>query len=134
MEVSVKRLDDYGFLLAFIGGIITIVTAILMFIISVSGEKIHWFLGAGYIGIASKIAGSIVCVVLGTLALVIGLKIFNNNIYEFITKMDLIIIAIVLIVISIVAFTLGGLLILVGGILILVYRLMPEGNANPKGK
>ncbi|NHJ03800.1 MAG: hypothetical protein EAX90_03185 [Candidatus Heimdallarchaeota archaeon] len=134
MEVSIKTLDDYGFLLCFIGGVLTVVTALLMFIVSVSGGRIHWFFGAGYIGIASEIAGSIVCFFFGTLAIVIGLKLFSRKIWEVITKIDLIITAIVMIVISVVAFGIGGLIILAGGILVLIYRLKPEGTTNPTGK
>lgn len=88
LEVSIKTLDDYGFLLCFIGGILTVVTALLMFIVSVSGGRIHWFFGAGYIGIASEIAGSIVSIIFGTLAMLIGLKLFSRKIWEVITKID----------------------------------------------
>ena len=133
-NVSIKTLDDYGFLLCFIGGILTVVMGLMSFIVAVAGEKISWFLGAGYIGLANVIAGTIVSMVFGALAVVIGLKLFLTKIYDFITKFDLIITAITMIVIAIIVFGIGGLIILVGGILVLVYRLLPEGSSNPNGK
>ena len=138
MSVQIKTLDDYGFLLSFLGGIIAVITGLLMLIISAAGEKIHWFLGAGYIGIteetAGLIAGSIISLLIGVFALLIGLKLFTQKAYDIVTRFDLIATSIVLIVIGIIAFGIGGILILIGGILVLVYRLMPEGNANPTGK
>ena len=125
-NVSIKTLDDYGFLLCFIGGILTVVMGLMSFIVAVAGGNISWFLGAGYIGLANVIAGTIVSMIFGALAVVIGLKLFLTKIYDFITKFDLII--------AIIVFGIGGLIILVGGILVLVYRLLPEGTSNPNGR
>ncbi len=133
-NVSIKTLDDFGFLFCLIGGILTVVMGLMSFIIAIAGEKISWFLGAGFIGLANVIAGSIVSMIFGALAVVIGLKLFLAKIYEFITKFDLIITAIVMIVIGIIVFGISGLIILVAGILVLVYRLLPDGAANPNGR
>ena len=86
LEVSIKTLDDYGFLFCFIGGILTVVMGLMSFIVAVAGEKISWFLGAGFIGNASIIAGSIVSMIFGAVAVVIGLKLFLakiNCLFEF---------------------------------------------------
>ncbi len=134
LKISIKTLDDYGFLLCLIGGILTVVMGLMSLIISVAGGNINWFFGAGYIGLANAIAGSIVSIYFGALAVVIGLKLFLVRIYDFIIRFDLIITSIIMIVISIIVFGIGGLIVLVGGILVLVYRLRPEGTSNPNGK
>lgn len=134
MSVKIETLDDYGFLLSLLGGAVTFITALLTLIVGVSGGSINWFWGGGYIGIANIIAGAIVSMVFGVLAILIGLKLFIKEIREILIKIDLIITSIVLFILGIVVFGIGGLIILVGGILILIYRLMPEGNANPTGQ
>ena len=133
-RVSIKTLNDFGFLFCLIGGIITVVMGLLSFIIGLTGTRISWFLGSGFIGIASVVAGAIVSIVFGALAVVIGLKLFVGKIYEFITRFDLIFTALAMVVIAIIVFGIGGILIIVGGILLLVYRLGPEGSENPDGK
>jgi len=123
VSVKIKTLDDYGFLLCFIGAIITIVMSFLGFIISLTSSTLHWFLGGGYIGIANDTAGAVISLIFGALALLIGMKLFSPKISETINKMDRIIIAIAMIVIGIIAFGIGGILIIVGGVLVLIHRL-----------
>ncbi|HUT81909.1 MAG TPA: hypothetical protein VMZ29_11955 [Candidatus Bathyarchaeia archaeon] len=123
MKVSITTLEDYGFLLAFFGGIITSVMALLSFIVSVAKAHIHWFFGAGFIGIANPIAGSIISLIFGIFALLIGMKLFSSKINDIVSRIDTIIISIILIVISIIVIGFGGLIILVGAILLLIYRL-----------
>lgn len=123
MSVSIKTLEDYGFLFCFLGGALTTVMAFLGFIISLAGQNIHWFFGAGYIGIASPIAGTIVSLIFGILALLIGLKLFIPSLANFLTKINSIILAVIVMVIGIIVFGIGGLLILAGGILILIHSL-----------
>ncbi|MEA2071089.1 MAG: hypothetical protein U9O98_07340, partial [Asgard group archaeon] len=107
---------------------------ILLLIITIAGERIHWFWGGGYIGIANPIAGAITSMIFASLAIVIGLKLFSQKIREILIKIDLVITSIVLIVLGIIALGIGSIIILIGGIIILVYRLMPQGQANPTGK
>lgn len=126
MSVSIKSLEDYGFLLCFIGGILTVVIALLGFIVSVAGSSIHWFLGAGYIGLANEIAGTVISIIFGLFAVVIGLKLFSTKVENIIVKIDLLIVAIVMLVIGIVVFGIGGIIIIVGGILVLIYRLQSQ--------
>ncbi|MFW9923958.1 MAG: hypothetical protein ACFFDW_11795 [Candidatus Thorarchaeota archaeon] len=134
MSVTIKTLDDYGFLLCFIGGILAVVLAILSLIVTLIGENISWFVGGGFIGTANLIAGTIVSIFFGAFAIVIGLKLFHAEIRRIVVKVDLIITAIIMFVIGIVVFGVGGLLIIIGGVLVLVYRLGPEGTRNTTGK
>lgn len=126
MSVSIRTLEDYGFLFCFIGGIITVVIALIAFIIDIAGEKIDWFFGAGPIGIANIIAGTVISMIFGVLAFLIGLKLFSTKIRNIIEKIDLLIIAIIMLVIGIIVFGIGGIVIIVGGILTLVYRLQSQ--------
>ncbi|NHK31735.1 MAG: hypothetical protein FK730_10315 [Asgard group archaeon] len=126
MSVSIKTLEDYGFLLCFIGGILTVVISLLGFIINIVGEKIHWFLGEGYIGFANEIAGTVISMIFGILAIIIGLKLFSAKIGKIIEKIDLIIVAIIMLIIGIIAFGIGGVIIIVGGILVLIHRLQSQ--------
>jgi hypothetical protein len=123
LSVEIKTLDDYGFLLCLIGGVLAVVIAFLGFIVSVAGSSIHWFLGAGYIGLASPIAGTVISVLFGVVAILIGLKIFVPKIREIVDKIDLIIIAIIMLVIGVIVFGIGGIIIIAAGILVLVHRL-----------
>ncbi|MBN1330242.1 MAG: hypothetical protein JXA54_12280 [Candidatus Heimdallarchaeota archaeon] len=129
MKISIKTLEDYGFLLAFFGGIITSSMALLSFIVSVAKANIHWFFGSGFIGIASPVGGSIVSLIFGIFAILIGMKLFSSKINEITKKIDALIISIILVVISIVVFGFGGLIILVGAVLILIYRLKPANQS-----
>ncbi|NHJ87492.1 MAG: hypothetical protein FK734_18670 [Asgard group archaeon] len=134
MSVQIKTLDDYGFLLCFIGGVIVVINGLLYLIVSAIGSSIDWFFGGGFIGIGNEIAGALVTIIFGAFAIVIGMKLFSPKIRAFMIKIDLIITGIVMIVLAIICFGIGALLILIGGILVFIYRLMPEGNANPTGR
>ena len=135
MTATIDTLDDYGYLSCLIGGIVTVVIALLGLIVSATGTPINWFLaGGGYIGLASIIAGTIVSMVFGILAILIGLKLFVQKFYDLLTRVDLVIIAIIMFVIGIIVFSIGGILIFIGGVLVLVFRLTPNGKVNPTGK
>ncbi|NHJ48709.1 MAG: hypothetical protein FK733_13070 [Asgard group archaeon] len=125
MSVQIKTLDDYGFLLSLIGGVITVIFGILGFIVNLASD-VHWFFGSGFIGMANEVAGSVISIIFGVLAILLGLKLFFPKIREIIAKIDLIIIAIIMLVIGIIVFGIGGIIIIVGGILVLVYRLQKQ--------
>jgi len=126
MEISIETLDDYGFLSCLLGGVLAVVMSLLSFIISVADAKISWFFGGGFIGIANVTAGSIISMIFGGVAIVIGLKLFSSKINDLIDRMERIVVAIIMIVISVIIFGIGGILILIGGILVLIHRLRKD--------
>lgn len=135
LQINIETLDDYGFLFCYIGGVLVVVLAILGLIINLSApQTIGWFLsGGGYLVLANEIAGAVVSIVLGILAILLGLKLFWQKAWDIITKMDLIFSSLIMIVIGVITMSLGGIIVLVSGILVLIYRLLPEGKTNPKG-
>ncbi|NHJ84578.1 MAG: hypothetical protein FK734_03900 [Asgard group archaeon] len=123
MKVSLKTLEDYGFLAAFFGGIITTAFALLSFIVGLTRTNLHWFVGSGFIGIVSIVAGSIISLIFGIVAMLIGMKLFSSKINDIISKIDTLFISIILMVISIIVFSIGGLIILASAIILLISRL-----------
>ena len=124
MVAQIKDHGDYGFFLAFLGGIITIVMTLVGVIVHeiVTAVPSYIFIGSGYIGIFAPVTAAIIAIVIGILAIIIGLKLFSKKIHKMFENWDLLILAIILIIFGLVVLGIGGLLILTGGILLIVQR------------
>ena len=124
MVAQIKDHGDYGFFLAFLGGIITIVmTLVGVIVYEVINVPSYIFIGSGYIGIFAPVTAAIIAIVIiGILAIIIGLKLFSKKIHKMFENWDLLILAIILIIFGLVVLGIGGLLILTGGILLIVQR------------
>ncbi|HUU77135.1 MAG TPA: hypothetical protein VMX55_02240 [candidate division Zixibacteria bacterium] len=124
MVAQIKDHGDYGFFLAFLGGIITIVmTLVGVIVYEVANVPSYIFIGSGYIGIFAPVTAAIIAIVIiGILAIIIGLKLFSKKIHKMFENWDLLILAIILIIFGLVVLGIGGLLILTGGILLIVQR------------
>lgn len=124
MVSEIKNYGDYGYFLAFLGGIITIVmTLVGVIVYEVEGYPQYFFIGSGYITIFAPVAGIVISLLLGVIIILIGLKLFSKRIHKMFVNWDLLILAIFFILVGLVVLGIGGLLILTGGILLIMQRV-----------
>lgn len=137
--LELKKTEDWSFFFLFIGGNLLIVNAILGLIIySVKDVTMSFLDGFGLFNLTNNptwyYVGAAINILVGLIALFLGLKIFIKPFWNFITKIDMIIVFLVMFILGIGSFTLPGYFLVVGAIYCFLYRITPEGANNPKGK
>ncbi|NHJ48237.1 MAG: hypothetical protein FK733_10665 [Asgard group archaeon] len=139
--LELKKTEEWAFFFLFIGGNLLIVNAIIGMIVygvDTATDYIMPFLdGAGlftFLDLPWFYIGAAINILIGLLALFLGLKLFIKPFWNFITKIDLMIIALIMFILGIGSFSLPGYLFVVSAIYCVVYRTTPEGANNPKGK
>lgn len=137
--LELKKTEDWAFFFFFFGGNLLIFNAIIGLIIGSTQSLYLYFLdGSGWFVFIGEpwagYAGTIINMVFGILALLVGLKLFFKPFRDFLVKIDLALIGIILMIIGLASFTTAGLILVVGGIYCFIYRLTVEGANNPKGQ
>ena len=136
--LELNKKEDWAFFFLFIGGNLLIVNAILgMIIYSVELDTMTFLDGFGLFTLRGEsswnYAGASINIVIGLIALFLGLKLFIKPFWNIITKIDMIIVFLIMFILGIGSFTLPGYLLVVGAIYCFLYRITPEGANNPKG-
>jgi hypothetical protein len=137
--LELKKTDEWAFFFFFFGGNLLIFNAIIGLIVGLTQRTTMTLLdGSGwfifYTGNGGLIAGTIINMVFGILALLVGLKLFFVPFRNFITKIDLALTGFIMMLIGFASFTTAGFILVVGGIYCFIYRFTVEGANNPKGQ
>ena len=135
--LKLNKTEEWAFFFFFFGGNLLIFNAIMGLILGLvlsvnmaflDGSGWFFFLG----GNEGIIAGTIVNMVFGILALLVGLKLFFKPFRDFLIKLDLALIGLILMIIGFASCSTAGLILIVGGVYCFIYRLTVEGANNPK--
>ena len=136
--LQINKKEEWAFFFLFIGGAMLIANAIVGLIIGlVVGDNLFFVDGIGFFVFGGPsngftIGGAVINILFGALALVAGLKIFVNAIFNIMIKIDVAIVGLVMLLLGLASFTLPGLLLVVGAIYCFIYRFTVEGANNPK--
>lgn len=138
--LELKKTEEWAFFFFFFGGNLLIFNAIIGLIVGLVNNNLTMFFldGSGWFVFAGAtwglITGTVINMVFGILALLVGLKLFFLPFRNFLTKLDLALTGFIIMLIGFASFTTAGLLLVVGGIYCFIYRFTVEGANNPKGQ
>ncbi|NHJ32418.1 MAG: hypothetical protein FK732_06120 [Asgard group archaeon] len=138
--MELKKTEDWAFFFLFLGGILLIANAIFGFIVHYTTglTAMHFLDGQGlFVFNVQDWAfplGASINIVIGLLALFLGLKLFIVPFRNFITKIDIAIVGFVIFILGAISFSLPGGLLMVAGVYCILYRLTVTGANNPTAK
>lgn len=137
--LELKKTEEWAFFFFFFGGNLLIFNAIIGLIVGLVENLSMFFLdGSGWFVFSGAtwglITGTVINMVFGILALLVGLKLFFLPFRNFLTKIDLALTGFIMMIIGFATFTTAGLILVVGGIYCFIYRFTIEGANNPKGQ
>lgn len=138
--LELKKTEDWAFFFLFFGGILLIANAIFGFIVHYTTNlaDMHFLDGEGLFVFGGQDfafpLGASINIIIGILALFLGLKLFIVPLRNFISKLDLAIIGFVMFILGAISFSLPGGLLMVAGVYCILYRLTVTGANNPTAK
>ena len=138
--LELKKTEDWAFFFLYFGGILLIANAIFGFIVHYTTglTDMHFLDGQGLLVFGGQPfafpLGASMNIIIGLLALFLGLKLFFVPFRNFISKIDLAIVGFIMFLLGAISFSLPGGLLMVAGVYCILYRLTVIGANNPTAK